>query len=154
MAGVAVTVTVTTTKATTKTADPKTRSLELAQEKGYTSGDAARTLGWVCGDHGELVSLAVRVASARDPDTVYVVGYLAARDDAECECPAAQHGRGCWHRGVAIQAGRQSTRIFSPSGRAAAELAYRLDLAHEGNAAALGYEPKPGGVAPIVREAW
>jgi hypothetical protein len=99
--------------------DAKTRSLELATGHGQTSCSwAATTLGWTLDEAtGALVSLALAIRSATSDETVYAVGYRAAADDAECECPAAQHGRGCWHRGLAILTGRAVARCYTSAGR-------------------------------------
>lgn len=116
--------------ATRTTLDAKTRSIELAQTHGHTAcSHAARTLGWTLDDTtGALVSLALEIHSAHS-ETVYAVGYSAATDDASCECTAAQYGRGCTHRGVAIICGREVARIYSAAGRADAEHGYHLDMA-------------------------
>lgn len=133
--------TATITTRTPPVTDTKTRSLELAQAHGQTScSHGAKTLGWTLDEQtGELVSLALAIRSATSEETVYTVGYRTAADDAECECPAAAHRSGCWHRGLAIIQGRAVARLYSPTGRAEAERAYCCDLAAEGNAAALGY---------------
>jgi hypothetical protein len=126
--------------ATRTPTDTKTRSLELAQAHGQTPcSHAAKTLGWSLDETtGALMSLALEIRSAHS-DAVYAVGYSAASDDASCECAAAQHVRPCWHVGLALMIGREVRRIYSPAGRAESERQYRADLAHEGNAAALGY---------------
>jgi len=97
--------------ATAKTiaTDAKARSLELARERGYHGSGPARSIGMTLDGAGQLVALAVRVPSATS-ERDYTVGYLAARDDAECECEAARHGRACFHRGLAIRAGRYVAR--------------------------------------------
>lgn len=130
MAGVTVSVTVTasstktpaktTTKTTAKTTDAKTRSLQLAAEKGETScSHAAKTLGWTLDEQGTLVSLALEIRSAHNDEQVYAVGYSASEDDATCDCTAASYGRPCWHRGLAILAGRVIARCYTPAARAA-----------------------------------
>lgn len=93
------------------TTDARARSLELAVQRGHTScSHAARTLGWSLDEQsGALVSMALEIHSAHD-ETRYSVGYLAAKDDATCECQAAQYGRACWHRGLAIICGRYVAR--------------------------------------------
>lgn len=111
--------TATITTRTPPVTDAKTRSLELAQAHGQTScSHAAMTLGWTLDERsGELVSLAVAIRSATQEERVYAVGYRAAADDAECECPAAAHHHACWHRGLAILAGRAVARCYTPAGR-------------------------------------
>lgn len=102
----------TTATKTTITTDARTRSVELATAKGHTScSHSARTLGWHLDERGQLVSLALEIASAHS-DEVYAVGYLASSDDASCDCPAASYGRPCWHRGLAILCGREVARIY------------------------------------------
>lgn len=109
----------TTTKATTKATDPKTRSLELAAEKGETScSHAAKTLGWTLDEQGALVSLALEIRSAHSDEQVYAVGYSASDDDASCDCTAANYGHPCWHRGLGILAGRVIARCYTPAARA------------------------------------
>jgi len=95
--------------AAAKSTDMRTRSIELAEARGYHGSGSAQSIGATFGADGQLVALAVRVPSASS-DGSYTVGYLAARDDAECECEAARHGRACFHRGLAIRAGRYVTR--------------------------------------------
>lgn len=119
--------------------DAKTRSIELAQEKGHTVCSwAARSIGFTLGEDGQLVNAAWRVESASS-DAEYVVTYTAASDRAECECAAAQYGRPCWHAGLALLKGRYLARLYSAGGRDEAEYIVLRDLAHAGNAAALGY---------------
>lgn len=120
--GVSVTVSTSSTKATTattaKATDPKTRSLQLAAEKGEAScSHAAKTLGWTLDEQGALVSLVLEIRSAHG-EQVYAVGYLAAEDDASCDCMAASYGRPCWHRGLGILAGRVIARCYTPAARA------------------------------------
>ncbi|HZC04413.1 MAG TPA: hypothetical protein VE338_02135 [Ktedonobacterales bacterium] len=126
--------TATTTTRTPTVTDAKARSLVLATAHGQTSCSwAAKTLGWTLDETtGELVSLALAISSATSDETVYAVGYRAAADDAECECPAAQHGRGCWHRGLAMLAGRSIARCYSPAGRRENALEESHDGAHHG----------------------
>ena len=93
--------------ATRTTTDARARSIELAQAHGETiCSHRARTLGWTLDERGQLVSLALEIRSAHDGEQTYSVGYLASRDDGLCDCQAAQHHSGCWHRGLAILCGR------------------------------------------------
>lgn len=102
--------------------EAKARSLALAAARGHTAcSHAARTRGWSLNETtGELVSLALEIASATS-ERVYAIGYLAATDDAICECAAAQHGSPCWHCGLALLVGRAVERLYAPAGREAAE---------------------------------
>lgn len=120
------------------TADAKTRSIELAREHGHTScSHAARKRGLTLSETtDELVFLEVEIESAHSDARDFLI-YQARTDDARCECLAAQNGRGCWHRGVAILCGRVVAKIYSAAGRAEAERDYHRDVACEGNAAAL-----------------
>lgn len=122
--------------------DQRARSIELAEARGETVCSwHARSIGYTLGEGGDLVNAAWRVASASS-DAVYVVTYIAAGDHADyaaCECRSAQYGRPCWHAGLALMMGRYLARMYSAAGRAEAERAYRRDLAHEGNARALGF---------------
>lgn len=94
----------------TTTADAKTRSLELATARGETHcSHAAKMLDWTLDERGQLVSLALSVASATSKRG-YVLTYSRAADDAPCSCEAAQHARGCWHRGLALLCGRYVAR--------------------------------------------
>jgi hypothetical protein len=89
--------------------DAKTRSLELARERGYHGSGPARSIGMTLSDDGQLVSLAVRVPSASS-DAEHIVTYIAAGEQLTCDCPAAAHGRPCWHKGVGLAAGRYVAR--------------------------------------------
>lgn len=115
-----------------KATDPRTRSLELAEARGETScSHRAHTLGWTLSDAGALVSLALAIDSAHDLETRYAVGYSAATDDATCDCTAAQYGRPCWHRGLAILCGRAVTESYSTRGRASTRRAQYLACLEE-----------------------
>ncbi|HZC04072.1 MAG TPA: SWIM zinc finger family protein [Ktedonobacterales bacterium] len=99
--------------ATKTLTDARARSIELATAKGHTPcSHAAKTLGWHLDERDQLVSLALEIHSAHD-ETRYAVGYLASADDASCDCQAAQYGRPCWHRGLAIICGRDVARIYA-----------------------------------------
>jgi len=116
-------------------------------------------LGWTLDEtSGALVSLALAITSATCADVVYIVGYRATTDDAECECAAAAHGRPCWHRGLAILCGREVARLYTPTQRTQAARDAHADHAHEAFACAMGYSrvhSSPAcGAQPIVREAW
>lgn len=125
--------------------DARARSIDLAEARGETVCSwHARSIGLTldgANGEGDLVNAAWRVASASS-DAVYTVTYTAAGDHgdhAECECRSAQYGRPCWHVGLALMMGRYLAQMYSAAGRAEAERTYRRDLAHEGNARALGF---------------
>ena len=120
--------------------DLRARSLELAEARGETVCSwHAHSIGMTLGEDGQLINAAWRVESATDSDREYVVTYQAAGDHAVCECHAAQFGHACWHAGLGLMIGRSLQRLYSPAGQVEAERQYQRDLAHEGNATALGY---------------
>lgn len=99
--------------ATTRTpTNAKTRSLELATARGYWSTcPPGRSTDMQLDDAGRLVSYTLEIPSASTVDTWHIVAYDARRDDASCDCSAAQHGqRACWHRGVGVRSGRYVAR--------------------------------------------
>lgn len=98
--------------AVAKTTHARARSLEIVGERGYFGWGPARTVATALADDGRrLISLTVRVPSASRADVWHVLTYDAAADDARCDCQAAQHNRGCLHRGCAINAGRYVARL-------------------------------------------
>ena len=93
-----------------KTTDAKTRSLELASDRGYHGSGPARSLGAAFGEDGRLVAMAVRVPSASS-DGEHIVTYTVAGEQLNCDCQAAQHGnRPCWHKGCGLAAAQYVAR--------------------------------------------
>lgn len=93
-------------RATATRVEAKTRSIELAQARGYHCQGPARSVGIELDEVGRLISLTLRIPSASSA-AVYTLVYVLAHDDAHgCTCPSATHGRPCWHRGVAVAGGR------------------------------------------------
>lgn len=68
-----------------------------------------RRLGYEVDDCGRLVWLAVAVPSATTVGTVYRVRYDVASDSAACNCLDAQRGQPCFHAGVALAYGRDTS---------------------------------------------
>lgn len=95
----------------TSTVDMRTRSLEIANERGYIGAGPARTVATELDVSGrQLISLTVRVPSASQAGGWHVLTYITARDDAACDCRSAAHGGPCLHRGCAIGLGRYVAR--------------------------------------------
>lgn len=92
--------------------DARARSLEIVSERGYYGWGPACTVATVLDASGRrLVSLTVRVPSASQAGVWHMLTYDATTDDATCDCLAAQHGLGCFHRGCAVNAGRYVARL-------------------------------------------
>jgi hypothetical protein len=94
------------------TVDARARSLELAEARGYWSVcPPGRSVGLALDDAGLVISYTLRIPSASEADVWHIVTYSASHDDAVCDCHAGQYGRACWHRGVAIRAGRRLAHL-------------------------------------------
>jgi len=114
------------------------KALDLARRQREAHGGIFWKTLAVCfsDDHRALVGATYRVESLSS-DGWHTVEYDAARDTVCCDCTAAAFNRPCCHAGVAILFGRAAAKAWA--GQAEAEAAARLDEAHRGNAAALGY---------------
>lgn len=125
--------------------DTRTRSIELARERGHTPCSWAARLVELREDPatGALISAAWRIESSHSRhagdqgDIRYLVTYDAALDDACCACEAAAYQRPCWHRGLALLCAASLVAERTPAGRVVAERAARADYAAEMNALAL-----------------
>ena len=116
------------------------RSVQRAVALGHTTCSwSARLAGWVLRLDGALDNAAWWIQSASREEVRYHVVYSAAQDDALCHCESAQHGRACWHRGLAIMKGRSMAYGYSAAGRAEAARDYWREVAAEDNARVLGF---------------
>ncbi|GEM_PF-4250414 len=114
------------------------RALELAETHGLlNTGRGVKVVRLA--ESSAIVSLLVRVASQTQAEMFYDVRYDLADDTATCACQAARWGKPCAHAGAALRYGRYVRALYTAEARAEAERMAGRDLAHEENAAALGY---------------
>jgi len=94
----------------------RTRSLELADERGGGMWAVHFVEAQLDPQSSELVSLVADVDSAHDEWVRYRVIYDAGTDTCQCDCLAGQNFAPCWHAGQIIRYGREARDAYSQAG--------------------------------------
>lgn len=98
--------------AAAKTVDARTRSLELAEARGYWSVcPPGRSMEITLDDGGKVITYTLCIPSASQAGVWHLVTCDVRHDDARCDCPAARCNGACWHRGIGVRSGRYIARL-------------------------------------------